>query len=64
MSEEVKEKDNFWVYIILVVAVFAGVMFAVKSAEHGKYASAEKAIAEDASNSAYRADALHSKSDK
>jgi len=58
---EVQEKDNFWLYIIIGVVIFAGGIYMVKSSEHDKYASASKAIAEDASNSAYRNDALHSK---
>lgn len=58
---EVQEKDNFWLYIGIAVVLFAGVIFMVKNAEHDKYSSASKAIAEDSSNSAYRNDALHSK---
>ncbi len=56
---EVQEKDYFWYYIGIAVIVFAGAIFMVKSSEHDKYASASKAIAEDASNSAYRNDVLH-----
>lgn len=58
---EVQEKDNFWLYIIIGVVLFAGAILMVKSSEHDKYAASSKAIAEDASNSAYRNDALHSK---
>jgi hypothetical protein len=56
---EAQEKDNFWLYIVLSVVVFAGVIFMVKSSEHDKYAASSKAIAEDSSNSAYRNDVLH-----
>lgn len=56
---EAQEKDNFWLYIVLGVVCFAGVIFMVKSSEHDKYASASRAIAEDSSNSAYRNDVLH-----
>lgn len=57
---ETQEKDNFILYVVLAGAVAAGVVWTVKSSEHGKFAAAEKAIAEDSSNSAYRNDALHS----
>lgn len=57
---EVKEKDNFLLYVILAGAVAAGVVYMVKSSEHDKYSAAQKAIAEDSSNSAYRNDAIHS----
>lgn len=51
---ETQEKDKFWIYVAgLVLAVIATV-FVIKSGEHEKYASSAKAIAEDASNSAYR----------
>ncbi|WP_347986363.1 hypothetical protein [Methylomonas sp. AM2-LC] len=58
---ETQEKDNFWLYIGLAVALFAGGIFMVKSSEHDKYAASSKAIAEDSSNSAYRNDVLHNK---
>lgn len=56
MSEvQEQEKDYFWFYIGgLVVAVIA-VLLMVKGSEHDKYATAAKAIAEDSSNSAYKA---------
>jgi uncharacterized membrane protein len=57
---EAKEKDNFLLYVLLAGAVAGGAVYMVKSAEHDKYASAQKAISEDASNSAYRNDVLHS----
>ncbi len=56
---EVQEKDNFWLYIVMGVVIFAGVILMVKNSEHDKYAASSKAIAEDASNSAYRNDVLH-----
>jgi hypothetical protein len=57
---EVREKDNFWLYVGIAVVLFAGGIFMVKNSGHDSYASAAKAIAEDASNSAYRNDAIHS----
>jgi hypothetical protein len=53
MSES-QEKDNFWLYVVIGVVVFAGAIFMVKKTESGKYETAAKAIAEDASNSAYK----------
>ncbi len=51
---DVQEKDNFWIYVAgLVLAVIATVVM-IKSSEHDKFESTAKAIAEDASNSAYR----------
>ena len=49
-----KEKDNFWLYIGAVIAIVIGVLITVKSSEHEKYATAQKAISEDSSQSAYR----------
>lgn len=51
---EVQEKDNFWVYVGLLVGSLIVVLLMVRGGEHDKYVAAEKAIAEDASNSAYR----------
>lgn len=59
MSEKPEEKDNLMVIIIGVVLFMAGAMYMVKSAEHEKFAAAQKAIAEDSSNSAYRKDVIH-----
>lgn len=56
---EAQEKDNFWLYIGLAVVLAAGAVLMVKNAEHEKYATAAKNIAEDSSNSAYRSDVLH-----
>ncbi|QPK63923.1 hypothetical protein IVG45_02790 [Methylomonas sp. LL1] len=61
---EVQEKDNFWLYIVLAVVLAAGAVLMVKNAEHDKYATAAKNIAEDSSNSAYRNDVLHSGGNK
>lgn len=60
MSSEVQEKDNFWLYIVIAVVCAIGAVLMVKNAEHGKYETAAKNIAEDSSNSAYRNDAIHS----
>lgn len=49
-----QEKDYFWYYIAGVVLVVAVALYMVKSSEHGKYVTASQAIAEDASNSAYK----------
>jgi predicted membrane channel-forming protein YqfA (hemolysin III family) len=49
-----QEKDNFWIYIVGVIIAAAVVLYMVKSSEHEKYATAAKAISEDASQSAYR----------
>ena len=51
---EEQEKDYFWFYIAGLVVVVAAVLMVVKGSEHEKYATASAAIAEDASNSAYR----------
>jgi hypothetical protein len=56
---EVQEKDNFWLYIVIAVVLAAGAVLMVKNAEHDKYATAAKNIAEDSANSAYRNDVLH-----
>ena len=58
---EVEEKDNLGLIAGIIVVCLIGALYMVKSAEHDKYAAAQKAIAEDSSNSAYRADALHGK---
>ncbi len=53
MAEE-QEKDNFWLYIGGLIAAVLFVLFMVWNSEHSKYKKAEKLIAEDAANSAYR----------
>ena len=50
-----QEKDNFWLYIGGVIIAVVITLFMVKGSEHEKYATAQKAIAEDTANSAYRA---------
>ncbi|OAI10590.1 hypothetical protein A1359_16425 [Methylomonas lenta] len=56
---EVQEKDNFWLYIALAIVMSIGTVLLVKNAEHDKYVTAAKNIAEDSSNSAYRNDVIH-----
>ena len=51
---EVQEKDNFWLLVAGVVLAVVVTVVLVKGSEHDKYESTAKAIAEDASNSAYR----------
>ena len=52
---DASEKDNFWLYIGILVAVVIGVLLAVKSSEHDKFETTKKAIQEEASFSAYPA---------
>lgn len=49
-----QEKDNFWIYIVGLIAAVAITLYMVKSSEHEKYATAAKAIAEEPAQSAYR----------
>jgi hypothetical protein len=49
-----QEKDNFWLYIGGVIVAVVITLVMVKGSEHEKYATAQKAIAEDSANSAYR----------
>jgi hypothetical protein len=49
-----QEKDYFWYYIGAVVIAVLVTLVMVKGSEHDKYATAAKAIAEDAANSAYK----------
>ncbi|CAI8781850.1 hypothetical protein [Methylocaldum szegediense] len=49
-----KEKDYFWYYVGGIIVAVAITVFMVKSSEHGKYETAARAIAEDATNSSYR----------
>jgi len=46
---EVKEKDNFWLYVGGIILAAVALVVTIKSSEHGKYESASKAIAEDPS---------------
>lgn len=48
-----QQKDYFWAYVGGVIVIAILTLWMVKSSEHGKYESAQKAIAEDATNSAY-----------
>lgn len=38
MSEEIKEKDNFILYVTLITVVFVTVLLMVKSSEDDKFA--------------------------
>jgi hypothetical protein len=49
-----QQKDYFWAYIGGVVLLAIVVLWTVKSSEHGKYETAQKAISEDPANSAYK----------
>ncbi len=51
---EVKEKDNYWLYVGGLVLIIIAVVVTIRGSEHGKYESSAKAIAEDAANSAYK----------
>ena len=51
---EVKEKDNYWLYVGGLVLVIIAVVVTIRGSEHGKYESSAKAIAEDAANPAYK----------
>ena len=51
---QAQEKDLFWYYIGGVVIAVIVTLLVVKGSEHDKYATSAKAIAEDASNSAYK----------
>ncbi|MFA6052026.1 MAG: hypothetical protein WC762_05500 [Methylobacter sp.] len=51
---DVQEKDNFWLYVAGLVLAIVAVVATIKSSEHDKFETSKKAIAEDASNSAYR----------
>ncbi|MFA5983000.1 MAG: hypothetical protein WC782_03200 [Methylococcaceae bacterium] len=50
---EVKQKDNFWLYVVGGVILFIGVVFMIKGSEHDKYTKAKQLVAEDINNSAY-----------
>ena len=49
-----KEKDMFWVYVGGLILAVIVTLVMVKGSEHEKYATAQRAIAEDANNSAYK----------
>jgi hypothetical protein len=47
MIEETKEKDYFVLYVVLIAAVFIGVLLAVKSSETDKFAPIKEQLAEE-----------------
>ena len=49
-----QERDLFWVYVGGLVLAVIVTLLMVKGSEHDKYETASRAIAEDASNSAYK----------
>lgn len=54
MAQPAQERDHFWIYIGVLIAAVIVTLALVKGSEHEKYATAAKAIAEDAANSAYK----------
>jgi len=46
---EAQEKDNFWLYVGGIILAAVALVLTIKGSEHGKYESAQKAIAEDSS---------------
>ncbi len=44
MSEEIKEKDNFILYVATVAIVFIAVLLTVKSSEDDKFAPIKKQL--------------------
>ena len=56
MNINTEEKDNYWLYVgglVLAVVVF---VIAIKSNEHGKYASTAQAISEDAASISHKSE--------
>ena len=51
---EVKDKDNYWLYVAGLVLAVIAVVVTIRGGEHDKYESSAKAIAEDSANSAYK----------
>lgn len=47
MSEEIKEKDNFILYVALVTIVFVSVLLMVKSNEDDKFAPIKKQLEDE-----------------
>jgi predicted RNase H-related nuclease YkuK (DUF458 family) len=47
MSEEVKEKDNFILYVVMLVVVAIGVILMVKKSEVDKFAPIREQINEE-----------------
>ena len=56
MNINTEEKDNYWLYVgglVLAVVVF---VIAIKSNEHGKFASTAQAISEDAATISHKSE--------
>ncbi len=56
MNINTEEKDNYWLYVgglVLAVVIF---VIAIKSNEHGKYASTAQAIAEDSASITHKSE--------
>lgn len=47
MTEEIKEKDNFVIIVVLIAATFIGTLLVVKSSESDKFAPIKKQVAEE-----------------
>lgn len=47
MSEEIKEKDNFILYVALIASVFVGALLVVKSSENDKFAPIKEQLNEE-----------------
>ncbi len=47
MTEEIQEKDNFILFIILIAATFIGGLLIVKSSESDKFAPIKAQVAEE-----------------
>ena len=47
MTEEIKEKDNFILYTVLVAVIFIGALLVVKSSENDKFAPIKAQVNEE-----------------
>jgi hypothetical protein len=47
MTEEIQEKDNFILYVVLIAAIFVGGLLIVKSSESDKFAPIKAQVAEE-----------------
>lgn len=47
MTEEIKEKDYFILYVALIAATFIGILLVVKSSETDKFAPIKERLAEE-----------------
>jgi len=47
MTEEIQEKDNFILFVILIAAIFIGGLLIVKSSESDKFAPIKAQVAEE-----------------